>query len=151
MGMYTEFHYNTELKKDIPEHILDILRFMTGDKEGDPTELPDHPFFRTKRWRWLLTQDSYYFSADTHSTLRKDLIACKYVLCIRCNVKNYDDEIEHFINWMYPYIDKYDGDFLGFFRYEENEVPVLIHKGWDYSKSYDGPLVEPLEERSDVE
>ena len=71
--------------------------------------------------------DSYYFDADTHSTLRFDDISDSYRLCIRCNLKNYSDEIQKFIDWIIPFLDKYEGEFLGFYRYEETEVPTLVY------------------------
>ena len=108
MGMYTEFHFNTRLKEDTPHIVIDTLQFMLG--VGVVTEesltLPEHPLFTTQRWRVMLRMDSYYFDADTHSTLRYDDIAKAYFLCIRCNLKNYSNEIEHFTNWIMPYVDK---------------------------------------------
>ena len=125
MGMYTEFHFNTELKTDTPTEVLDILRFMVGDvEEESPT--PDAPLFSTDRWRYMLRTDSCYFSADTHSTLRHDRQGGWY-LCIRCNLKNYCGEIEKFVEWIRPYLDKVPGEFLGFYRYEESETPTLVY------------------------
>ena len=76
----------------------------------------------------MLRMDSYYFSADTNSTLRFDDISNAYYLCIRTNLKNYDNEITEFIDWIKPYLNKLDGDFLGFSRYEETEIPNLIYQ-----------------------
>lgn len=127
MGMYTELHFNSELKEETPEKVLAILKFMVGENEEEPKVLPIHPLFQADRWRIMLQTDSYYFDADTHSTLRKDDTSDSYYLCIRCNLKNYDSEIEYFIDWIMPYLAKYDGEFLGFYRYEEHEDPTLIH------------------------
>lgn len=131
MGMYTELHYNVELPKETPQQVLNTLRLMLG--EVDHAELPDHPLFSTDRWRMMLRCDSYYFSADTHSTLRFDENGDCFYLCIRCNVKNYCQEIEQFIAWLDPYVYAFEGDFLGFHRYEESEDPVLIRKSSDKS------------------
>ena len=131
--MYTELHYNVELKSDVPAEVLAALRTMlydTLDAEGNPCHesKPDHPLFKTDRWQVMLRMDSYYFSADTHSTLRFDKIANQWFLCIRCNLKNYTGEIEAFIDWIDPYVDAFRGNFLGFYRYEETEEPTLIYK-----------------------
>ena len=75
----------------------------------------------------MLLCDSYYFKADTHSTLRYDEISETWFLCVRCNVKNYQNEIEKFVDWILPYCDTLPGDFLGFSRYEETEKPTLIY------------------------
>lgn len=125
MGMYTEFHFNVELKKDVPQEVVEVLKFMLGDIVVEP-KLPTHPLFETDRWRVMLGMDSYCFHADTHSTLRLEDIGNCYYLCIRCNLKNYNDEIEKFISWITPYLEQFPGDFLGFSRYEETEQPTLI-------------------------
>lgn len=127
MGMYTELHFNSDIKKDTPDSVIEILKYMLGECEDEPKDLPDHPLFRTRRWNWMFQCDSYYFDAETHSTMNFDDISKSYVLCLRFNVKNYDSEIEHFVDWVMPYLDKYDGDFLGFSRYEEYEEPTLIY------------------------
>jgi len=126
MGMYTEFHFNAELKQDTPDEVIHILLYMLNQVEDEP-DIPKHDFFKSARWRWMLQSDSYYFAADTHSTLRFDHISQSFYLCIRCNLKNYDSEIDRFIDWIAPYIDCYEGDFLGFKRYEEFNEPELIY------------------------
>jgi len=129
MGMYTELHFNAKLREDTPESVITVLKYMLDFKPGDPQPpLPDHPLFKTDRWLVMLSMDSYYFAADTHSTLRKDEINDDWYLCIRCNLKNYGSEIEKFIDWIDPYVDAFEGDFLGFSRYEESEDPTLIRK-----------------------
>jgi hypothetical protein len=126
MGMYTEFHFNAELRKDTPADVLEVLWYMLGDRASEPP-LPSHPLFETDRWYGMLRCDSYYFDADTCSTLRRDRISETYFLCIRCNLKNYDDEIGKFVDWITPYLDKHEGEFLGFRRYEETEEPTLLY------------------------
>ena len=126
MGMYTEFHFNSKLKRNVPPNVIEILKFMVGQTEAKP-DLPDHPLFATDRWDTMLRTDSAYFDADTHSTLRyEEGPKARYVLCIRCNLKNYEGEIEKFVDWIMPYLSKIPGEFLGFSRYEETEQPTLI-------------------------
>lgn len=133
MGMYTELHLNSEIRKDTPENVLRVLRYMLSTSEEEAAaisfEKPDHPLFGETRWRFMLLSDSYYFDADTHSTLRFDDIAKSHYLCIRCNLKNYDREIAKFCDWVAPYLDKQDGEFLGFSRYETDEWPTLLFYG----------------------
>ena len=126
MGMYTELHFNSELKKDVPPETLAILQYMVEGGDTAPP-VPEHPLFSEgTRWRFMLQSDSYYFDADTHSTLRHDFQGGWY-LCIRCNLKNYSDEIQNFIEWVRLFLDKHEGDFLGFYRYEESDEPTLIY------------------------
>ena len=123
--MYTEFHFNAELKENVSQEIIEVLKFMLGDIKAEP-RLPIHSLFKTAAWRIMLRMDSYYFYADTHSTLRFDDAGNCYYLCIRCNLKNYNDEIEKFVSWITPYLEEDIGNFLGFSRYEETEQPTLI-------------------------
>ena len=102
---------------------------MVGEDVDKPTALPKHPLFEgDTRWTWMLRSDSYYFAGDTHSTIRFDDIGKCFYLCIRCNLKNYDEEIEHFINWIMPYLAHQPGDFLGFYRIEETQIMTPIHQ-----------------------
>jgi hypothetical protein len=126
MGMYTEFHFNVELKEDTPKKVINILKKMVKDNDIVIHNLPEHDFFKTSRWEWMLCSDSYYFDADTHSTIREDASNTHY-LCVRCNLKNYDNEIELFLNWINKYLAYYGGEFLGFYRYEEDDIPTLIN------------------------
>lgn len=126
MGMYTELHFNAELKRDAPEQVREILRFMTGGTPTDepPTDLPDHPLFKTRRWEHMLLCSSYYFPAQVASALVFDQ---GWYINVRCNLKNYDDEIGAFLNWVMPYVDA-GTECLGYYRYEEDDHPTLIYK-----------------------
>ena len=127
MGMYTELVLGIEL--DLQEHeryVLDILKYMCGDIE-ELTVSPDkltHPLFQTERWRFMLCCCSYYFDGQPNSFVTEDEIGCKF-LTVRCNLKNYDSEIEHFLDWIVKYTDYY-GEFVGYMRYEEDDLPTLI-------------------------
>lgn len=128
MGMYTELHFNAELKSDLDPGVYDLLRYMTGQSETEPAALPDHELFEGDRWRFMLQCDSYYFPAVTCSRLYLDRTSRdSYYLCIRCNLKNYEGEIEAFLDWVRPHLWAFEGDFLGFHRYEGTETPTLIY------------------------
>ena len=129
MGMYTELHLNAELRKDTPAGVVRLLDAMCdGATEPAPgLEIPGHALFRTIRWPYMLCCASYYFAAQTHSEVYRDPLGLLY-LCIRCNLKNYDNEIELFLDWIDQYIDAQKGEFLGFKRYEEENEPTLIYK-----------------------
>ena len=124
MGMYTELVMACKLKKDAPEDVVETLKYMVGDSEY-PAVIPTHDLFKTDRWKFMLRCDSYYFDGDTNSTFRYDDIRKSYVLTIRCNLKNYCDEIEEFLNWIIPYSNT--NGFVGYSRYEESETPTLIY------------------------
>ena len=43
------------------------------------------------------------------------------------NIKNYNNEIEEFFEWLMPYIDGEEGDFIGYSRYEETKELTLVY------------------------
>jgi len=140
MGHYTELHFNAEIRKDAPKRVTDTLSILVrGDfgsyrEEGkwmchDDLRIDvDHPFFRLSRSTTMLTCDSCYFSSESYSTFKFDKYAKAWILCVRCNLKNYNDEIELFLDWVLPYVESEPGNMLGFFRYEYDPVPTLIYK-----------------------
>ena len=127
MGMYTEFHFNAELKEDTPEDVLGLLRYMTGETRDRPDKTPDHELFETGRWFLMLCCDSAYFDMSTASGLHRSGTFSFWYLSIRTNFKNYDNEIDKFLDWIHPYLNKDDAEFLGFYRYEDDENPTLIY------------------------
>jgi hypothetical protein len=131
--MYTELHFNAELKRNVPGAVVDVLQYMLNGVPELLGPTPEHALFTTDRWTYMLRSDSYYFSADTHSTLRFDEISRSYYLCVRCNLKNYCNEIEHFVDWITPYLDELPGAFLGFKRYESTDQPTLLFMPGDHT------------------
>jgi hypothetical protein len=73
----------------------------------------------------VLTCDSYYFDSITDSKMEYNNTDCKYHLNVRSNLKNYDSEIENFLDFISPYVET-DG-FIGYMRYEESDEPALIY------------------------
>ncbi len=141
MGMYTELRFFAKIRNP-PADVEAVLRCLAGaDKQELPLVAIDHQFFRSSRWAQIGWMDSYHFAADSGSSFRYNKIANAYFLTIQCNLKNYDSEIEKFINWVTPYCegigpldgdgepyeDGFPGTFMGYYRYEEAETPTLIH------------------------
>ncbi len=129
MGMYTELVLATTLDpKKMTARDIEALAYMVGDRDCDPHEvdIPDHDLFDTWRWSYMLTCDSYYFDGDTRSTFRYDDIGKFWVLTVRCNFKNYDNELYRFLDYLGPMVDHQNSSvFLGYSRYEENSNPTL--------------------------
>ena len=125
MGMFTELVLAAELKETLPEEVKDILMQMTSQSNCEPTALPAHKFFKTRKWRNLLVADSHYFAGRAHSLLTCDDFSKVYSLSIRCNLKNYDNEIELFLDWLSPYIET--SGFLGYIMLEGSTDPELIY------------------------
>lgn len=123
MGMYTELNLGMKIYPD--EEVLKKLKFMLNESEED-VEIDD-PFFKDDiNWKWMLIDSSYYFDGQSDSKLIYDDIIKYYFLNVRCNFKNYHNEIKLFLEWLCPYI--VTEGFLGYMWYEENDAPTLIYR-----------------------
>lgn len=127
MGMYTDFCFDVIIRSDVPDNVVAILNQMRDHDASFDKILPDHPFFRCDRWAQIGHGCSAYFPAEPRFIFEKESLSNDYVLNLRCNLKNYDDEIKHFIDWIKPYVDASPGEFLGFYRYEESAHPTLVY------------------------
>lgn len=136
MGMYTEINMRASLKKDTPEDVLQVLEcIVNSDRLLLGVPFPNHPLFGCDRWRNLGSHGSYYFPKGNQSRLVRPEYEWE-VPCIALhgNLKNYDDEIAKFFDWLDPYIEDEDGTYLGYSLYEEDQHaggsgPVLWRKG----------------------
>lgn len=157
MGMYTALSLGIELVQDVPQEVIDTLRFMidgpteeqmpaglyhvSAAQEFAPADF-DHEFFDCDRWTMLFRYDSYYFDWQTKWELdRDDLYGSdkpKYYLTGVSNLKNYDGEIRKFLAWLTPYIDTHG--YLGWTMYEEDVLPTLIYKDENELRYIDVPL-----------
>lgn len=121
---YTEINVCFNIKKDTPKNIVDILHYLI-DSNDEPSDLPNHEFFKCDRWDVVACCDSYYFDGITNSKIVFDDILKCYKVNIRANLKNYDNEIDKFLHWLARYIAT-EG-FIGYTRYEGYDDPTLIY------------------------
>ena len=130
MGSYTELNISVNLELD--DNTRKVLEFMVGDREEMDFTIPSHPLFESNagRWKGMLYCDSFYFSHTAGSSLVNRLSwrepdSTERVLNVRCDLKNYDDEINKFLDWIRPY--SITRGFIGYTRFEEAEDPTLIY------------------------
>ena len=129
MGMYTEVFLRATLGKDVPAEVITALECIVGVKVSEGETLPGHSLFDCPRWDMLGASGSYYFPDGAESTLTHDEIRGGKSLVVHGNIKNYNDEIAKLFDWIDPYLDEAEGDFIGFELYEEDTQPTLHHKG----------------------
>lgn len=107
MGKYYEFVMACELKKDLPQEVIDTLNYMLASGETDLVDFPDHPLFEIEdeyEWNGMLVTKSYYYPGETRTSFSYDDIAQTYYLTIRTHVKgNSNREIQKFLHWIAPY------------------------------------------------
>lgn len=133
MGMYTELVLKCQIKEDVPQDVRAVLNFLFngGDWENPPAT-PDHPFFACARWVVIGRGCSFYhtpFALSKFSDGFDDVGDRGGYIFSRSDLKDYEDEIRTFIDWLTPYIDQPDGDCIGWEWYEEDERPTLLIKG----------------------
>lgn len=127
MGMYTELLLKCEAVKD-DYGVMEYL--FSGGKE--PGVLPNHDFFTKPRWRLIGSCSSFYHHPQAHSDLYvpewEEDRAVAYLFS-RSDIKNYDGEIEAFLDWFMPYVSEFPGTCIGWKWYEDDDVPTLILMG----------------------
>ena len=126
MGMYTEVFMRGELAADTATEVLHILHAIFQGEE--PHTKPDHPFFETPSYMSLFLGHSAYFPAPFKSRAVVSDFGGHWEIGIHASLKNYDDEIEKFFDWIDPYLYESPGQFLGYSLYEESDNPRLFYK-----------------------
>lgn len=124
MGMYTELVMSCRIKDD--PIVINILKYMIGEAEEKP-QLPDHSLFSTDRWNFMLQCSSYYFVPEAVHLLKYNEIGKYWCFINRSDFKNYDDEVNKFIDWITPYMRDTDGDMIGYSRYEQDKSPIIYY------------------------
>lgn len=129
MGMYTELIFEGITREILCPQIIELLNYFFSEKIDNlkkfEFELPNHPFFKEgTRWHHLGWMSSYYHLPMSVAQLSSTVWENQYSVFMRCDLKNYENEIENFLDWIKPYMKK----FRGWIWYEEWEEP----KGFTY-------------------
>lgn len=142
MGMYTKFNVILPIKNDTPKNIKEILIDIVdngGNKiekiieDGILTndfELPKHDLFKNSNRLFCAKCSSYYFTGTSNSAIKYndligDSIHNRMVLHIDCDFKNYENEIDLFLDFVAPYIDEKYRILLGYSICEDTDEPTL--------------------------
>lgn len=128
MGMYTEIFVNVDLKEDTPQEVISILGAMCfGRVIGAPTVIPEDSFEHCPdRWALLFNDGSHYTPRTSCAELRFCETAKAWSLLGKGDIKNYNHEIEEFFEWIMPYVEGNEGDFIGYYRHENCQLPTLV-------------------------
>lgn len=124
MGLYTEFIFGASLRKETPRNVIDTLKYMCGLLD----EKPNNMAFNYKRNP--LSGSSYSFAVS--KSLCKmwfDDICKQWIISTRANIKNYDTDIENFIEFIRPYIDSGSGsrEMFAIQIHEESNEPTIYY------------------------
>ena len=128
MGMYTEFGYKATLKADVPNDIIHALAViaLSSEKSHLPESVRHATLFNLDSGGWSMmlqgcTNDKSWMSHEGGKT----------ILHGSTNLKNYEKEIEHFIHWIYPYVEKWEDVYIKYEEYDkahevtQDELDVL--------------------------
>ena len=137
MGMYTEFRLDAYLRSDTPRGVIDLLKRMADVNDTrmlddmSARELlsvnGDNPFFHTSRGSWIFfgtnggKSDGFAPFVGFESDGR-------FRINVYSSIKDYDSEIEKFLDWIRPYLQPPDkGEVeIGFHHYEERIAPTNL-------------------------
>jgi hypothetical protein len=128
MGMYTELIFGATLKEKTPTYVTDALNCIINDSVT--TNLSDEAkqFIDEYSISKLIWCTSYYFGAhDNKPSCTFDKIAGRWCISFRANCKNYQNEIERFIEFIKPYVEYGSGltNIFAIVQYEEDDYPTL--------------------------
>lgn len=128
MGMYTELIFGATLKEKTPTYVTDALNCIINDSVT--TNLSDEAkhFIDEYSLSKLIWCSSYYFGAhDNKPSCVFDKIAGRWCISFRANCKNYQNEIEKFIEFIKPYVEYGSGptNIFAIVQYEEDNYPTL--------------------------
>jgi hypothetical protein len=127
MGMYTEMLLTCDLKRDTRKDIIEWLEAMVdSSKEWDDVEKLSPNEMVDTRFREGLLGGSYYFYGQPMMEFEYDKISKTYHLTVLTNIKNYDNDIERFMNLIIPFIKAFEDEMLGYVRYEEDKLPTAM-------------------------
>lgn len=125
MGMYTELDLKVAIE-DEPTVVNILKDLATTDGSLTIKNRLDHPFFKTARCDIIGHGGSYYFDGQPYIQFKYDEIAKCWFLTTCFNLKNYDREIEKFLDWLCPFI--LTEGYIGTYWYEEAFAPTEIYK-----------------------
>ena len=128
MGMYTELIFGATLKENTPTYVTDALNCVINNNVDGKLSGEAEQFIDEYSLRKLIYCSSYYFgSRDNKPSCVFDKIANTWCISFRANCKNYQGEIEKFIEFIKPYVEYGSGptNIFAIVQYEEDDYPTL--------------------------
>lgn len=126
MGMYTELIFGATLKENTPTYVTQALDYVINTNVNLSDEAKQ--FIDEYSLPKLIWCTSYYFGAHVNKpSCEFDTISNRWCISFRANCKNYQGEIEKFIEFIKPYVDYGSGptNIFAIVQYEESDYPTL--------------------------
>lgn len=140
MGMYTRLVLDVKLRQDTPDAMVELIHLLC-QYSGVPGKIERveaildlnrglyHEFFHTWRSLWMFRCTGGFGETEIPYFVRCD--DGTYQLRLVFSVKNYEDCIELFLDWVSPFLIKYPEDtVVGEYQYEEaeKESTIIVRK-----------------------
>lgn len=128
MGMYTQLYFNATLSKETPKEIIDTIQRMLDPNQSDiqPENLP-----KGDRVSWMFRSggSAYFGGISGLSSFKYDSLFKKWSLFGVFDIKDYDNEIESFLEWIKPHIEHGAGrrQMYAMMMYEEQSEPTIYY------------------------
>jgi hypothetical protein len=128
MGMYTELIFGASIKKDAPQIVINTLHYLVnGTKLFEFVEIEKSV---TEGRNVLNGGGSYYFGVcDGVAKMWFDDNRKEWIVSARHNIKNYEGEIDTFLEWVKPFIDSGSGEreMYAIKIHEEQAEPTIYY------------------------
>lgn len=126
MGMYTKFHIHLRFKESTPPAVIGVMKYLVERPQQEPPNYPEFLQFMVHgRIKWMFTHASYYHCIRPATEFWFDEIAKQWILNATCDFKNYDDDIDTFMKFVFPHVER--RGHAGYKLYEEDEHPTNIY------------------------
>ena len=143
MGHYTKLNVKIKLKKDTPENVINLIKRIVIDKDlglsinttffhSNDIFKPefDHEFFKCERWYQLFIMNNFDSSKQSKFYFKNN----RWILELNSEFKNYDSEIDHFIDWIKPYVSgRKKKQYIGWYLPEWTKERIYIHVLRDFN------------------
>jgi hypothetical protein len=127
MAAWEELVLACDLKPDVPEQVINILKYLIGEDSAAPSEpipVPEHQFFSSDdHWWMFLLQHTYYFPGEPLSKFALDKNSKQYKFTTRSMIKAGQFQVMNFVHWLAPYSET--KGFVGYTRCDE--IPDWLH------------------------
>lgn len=141
MGYYTEFIAEIVLRKDTPEDVIQHLKTWIIERDYElpeetvffsnaevPKPTIQHPFFECERWFMLFCSNNFNSDKVPSRMHQPRGTGSCWVLEFDSEFKNYDSEIDKFVDWISPYVAGHKAkQFIGTQQGEDEETPRNIY------------------------
>lgn len=150
MGMYTEFIFGCALREDTPRICIEALDYVINGEEKKPRyenpitceeklyndtfidrilsveEIENFADFYDLS-RLCYSFSGYFGAGENDPCFYYDSVIKAYRISIRSDIKNYENQIDRFLEYIEPYIKSGSGsnDIYAYVLYEENEYPYI--------------------------